>query len=85
MKLGNWFENFSSGRGWKSIFCFLLDFSSLWTENARKTVAVSLAGLVACKLLVDYVKNYKNERKILKFLSNYPEPFSGESILTIED
>ena len=47
------------------------------TENLKTKVALTLTGLVACKLFVGFVRNCKNERKITKFLSKYPEPFKG--------
>ena len=52
-------------------------FENITTENSRTKIALTLTGLVACKLFVDYVKKYRNERKITKFLSKYPEPFKG--------
>ena len=69
MKFGNWFQDFTK---------------SIDTEHAAKKAAVTLSGLVACKLLVDYVKNYNKERKVLNFLSKYPEPFKGEIIENCE-
>ena len=64
MKLGNWFEDITA---------------RIDTENAAKRAALTISGLVACKLIADYVKNYSMERKVLKFLSKYPEPFKGKS------
>ena len=64
MKLGNWFEDITA---------------RIDTENAAKRAALTISGLVACKLIADYVKNYSTERKVLKFLSKYPEPFKGKS------
>ena len=69
MKFGNWFQDFTK---------------NIDTEHAAKKAAITLSGLVACKLLVDYVKNYNKERKVLNFLSKYPEPFKGETIENCE-
>ena len=52
-------------------------FENVNTESATTKAGLTVAGLVAFKLVVDYVKNYRDERRILNFYSKYPEPFKG--------
>ena len=47
------------------------------TENAVTKAALTVAGMTACKVFVDYVKSYRDGKRVMKFYSKYPEPFKG--------
>ena len=36
-----------------------------------------MSGVVAIRLIVKYIKYYNEQKRISKFLDNYPEPFKG--------
>ena len=58
-------------------------FENVDTESTTTKAGLTVAGLVAFKLVVDYVKNYRDGRRILNFYSKYPEPFKGSKLKTL--
>ena len=53
-----------------------------WTQQYRdremlSTVVLGFVSIGVVKFIVNYIKSYSEQKRVDKFLANYPEPWKG--------